>query len=94
MTGAGIAHRVIECTLGDADGLGRHAGTRFVERLHGDDKTLAFLADQIFFGDPAILKNHLTGGGGANAHLVLFFAENQPFGAFFDDKGGGAAGAA
>ncbi|OPZ80478.1 MAG: hypothetical protein BWY77_01058 [bacterium ADurb.Bin431] len=85
---------MIKGALGDADRLGGHAGTGAVEGLHGDDESHPLLAEQILTGDGAVLKDHLAGGRGADAHLLLFLAEDQSRRPLLDEEGGGAAGPA
>src|SRR5580698_5862456 len=58
-----------------------------IQGAHGVNESLAFRAEEVFFGDLTVFKDELAGVAGAQAELVLFLAGAESFGSFFNDEG-------
>ena len=73
--------------LRQSDGLGADGRPVEVERTHGGAEPLAFLADEIFRGDPDVVEEDRRVGGSAKAHLALMASErNAGYLLRFDDE--------
>ena len=79
--------------LGDAQGLGCDADTAAVEGGHGDFEAVTLLAQQVFLGYLHIIKDQLSGRGGADTHLVIVVAKLESLPALLHNEGGDAPGA-
>ena len=82
----------VERALGRADGLGRNARTRKVERHHGVLEAHArLLADQVLLRHAHIVEVRLDDGHAADAHLVLDLLDRKARRALLDHDGADAA---
>ena len=71
----GVGEGVIERALRETGHLRADADAAFVEGLDGDLVAFADFADDVRFGDAAIVEDQLAGGRGADAELVFFLAD-------------------
>ena len=83
----GVAHGFVEAGAGDADGLRGDADAAAVEGYHGDFEAFAFAAEEVCFGDGAVLECEGCGAGGAEAHLFFVGADDEAGCAALDDEG-------
>src|ERR1700761_8400445 len=91
---ADVGAGLVEGGLCTTERAGRDVDPAAVEALHRDAEAgaLALGATQHRVGgNPHALQNHLRGGLGMPAHLLLGGAETQSLGALFDDEGRDAA---
>ena len=70
----GVGNCFINTSLGYADTDHCAPGTGQIQSLHGGDESGSFLSQTVLSRDPYILKDHITGGGAADTHLVLMIA--------------------
>ena len=73
----GIGDGVIQRALRQSGHLRADADAALIQRLDGDLVAFAHFADDVGFGNAAIVQNQLAGGGGADAQLVLFLADGE-----------------
>ena len=81
----GVGEGPVEGGLGAAEGGGGDVEPAAVEALHGVGEALAFLAEQVFGRDAAVVELDLGGGLGLPAHLALLGAEAEAGGAVLDE---------
>ena len=93
LTLTGVVKSLLESALCNAQCLCGDADAAAVEGSHGDLEALALLAQQVLLGHLHIVEDQLSGGGGANAHLVIVIAELETLPALLHDERGDAAGA-
>src|SRR2546423_13582361 len=83
---AGIANRVIQRALREADHLRADADAPFVQRLDGDLVAFADFTQHVRARDAALLEQQLAGAARADAQLVLFLADGEAGRAALDQK--------
>ncbi|MPM36036.1 hypothetical protein SDC9_82631 [bioreactor metagenome] len=88
----GVTDRLLKGPLGDAQRLRGNADAPAVQRCHGNFKTLAFLAQQVFFRYLHVVKDQFGGGGGTDSHLVVVVAKFKALPALFHNERGDAPG--
>ncbi len=86
----GVANAVVEGGAGSSDGGVAELVAADVEDVEGDVVAFADLAEEVGGGDLAVGKDERAGGAAADAELVLFLADGEAGGAFFDEEGGEA----
>ncbi len=86
----GVFDGLVQAALGQTDGLGGHAQTAAVQRLHGVDEAHVLFAQHIALVDADVLQHHVGGGVAHQAHLGLVFAAGDAGGLHVHDKGGNA----
>lgn len=77
----------VNSALGNSDCLGRYADPSPVQCGQRGFEAFAQFAQQVFFGDFAILKYQFIGCGAPNTHLLFFLPEGKAGGSLFYNKG-------
>ena len=83
----GIFDRFINSPLGNANSQRGNHGARQVQRLHGVDEALPFLANEMICRNVDVLEDDFRRIGQADAHLIFFFADGNARAVAFDDEG-------
>ncbi len=82
----GVPQRRFVRALGHAEPERGDRNSSAVEHAHGVDKSVAFLAEQVFHGDLAVLENHFRGIAGAQAEFVFLLPRTEALGSLLDHE--------